>query len=82
MHRAFLYPLDTFLFAMYCFTVSGLLRSVYLLISIRFLLVFFIVMSAFPLFFIFMSTFRMGWVTVETAWVSVFSMGLLSKPVP
>jgi len=59
MQYCLLVAFVTFLFAMKCFTSSGLFRFVFLLMAVSILSNHFIVLSAFPLFFIWMSMFKM-----------------------
>lgn len=55
---------------MNCFTCSGLFKSASRLMRFSAFLTNFIVTSALPLFFIFMSTFKTAWVAVERAGVA------------
>ena len=59
MHRLFLYPSDTFLFAMNCFTSSGSFRLACLLMHVNALSTNLMLYSLLALFFMFASMFRM-----------------------
>ena len=60
MHRFFLYPFFVLRFAMKCFTASGSDRLVCWLMYVSALSVNLIVLSALALFFICISTFKIG----------------------